>query len=158
METKEKETSTIAGGQKTVSITRIFDASVDKVWKAWTEAEAFKKWWGPNDYTCSSAKLDVRVGGKMHASMKGPDGKEIWSTGTYKEVVPQKKLVVTDKFADSDGNEVQPSYYGMPGEWPKDVVVTVTLEESNGKTKMTMQQTNVPAEMYDDCVKGWQQC
>lgn len=88
--------SSIASKQKTVSITRTFNLPVDTVWKAWTEPESFKKWWGPKDYTCPSCTIDFKVGGKNLAAMRGPDGKDIWSTGTYKEIIPQKKIVYTD--------------------------------------------------------------
>jgi uncharacterized protein YndB with AHSA1/START domain len=148
--------TTVATRQKTVSITRTFDLPLNIVWKAWTEPESFKKWWGPTDYTCPSCTIDLKVGGKCIASMKGPDGKEIWSTGIFKEIEPMKKLVYEDHFSDSQGNLVSPSYYDMPGDW-NDVNVTLTFEEVDGKTKMTIEQTNIPEEMYDDCIKGWNQ-
>ena len=156
MTTRNQETA-VAGKQKTVSIRRTFNLPVNVMWKAWTEPESFKKWWGPTDYSCHDCTIDLKVGGKYLASMQGPDGKKIWSTGTIKEIVPMKKIVYTDNFADSQGNIVPASYYNMPGEWPGNVEVTVTLAEENGKTKLTMDQTNIPEEMYDDCIKGWQQ-
>jgi len=155
METKNNDVAT-AAKQKTVSITRTFNYPVNKAWKAWTEPESFKKWWGPKDFTCPFCTIDLRVGGKIIASMKGPDGKEIFSTCVFREISPMKKIVYDDHFADSQGNTVDPSYYNMPGEW-NNVKVTITLEEVNGTTKMTMQQEGIPAEMYDDCITGWQQ-
>ena len=68
-----------------------------------------------------------------------------------------KKIVYTDSFSDEKGNQVPASYYNMPGDWLMEQEVTVTLEDVNGKTKMTMEQTNIPEEMYDDCISGWQQ-
>lgn len=49
------------------------------------------------------------------------------------------------------------SYYNMPGEWPMESKVTLTFEDVNGKTKMTLNHEGIPGEMYDDCVSGWQQ-
>jgi uncharacterized protein YndB with AHSA1/START domain len=63
--------------QKTVSINRLFNLTVDTVWKAWSEPEQFKKWWGPKDYTCPVCTIDFKVGGENLACMKGPDGKDI---------------------------------------------------------------------------------
>ena len=84
---KENEKETLEK-QRTVSIKRTFDLPLATVWKAWSDAESFKKWWGPTDYTSPNCTIDFKVGGKYLASMKGPDGKETWSTGTYKEIVP----------------------------------------------------------------------
>lgn len=142
--------------QKAIAIERKFNLSPDIVWKAWTEAESCKKWWGPKAYTCSSCTIDFRTGGKYLNAMKGTDGKEIWSTGTYKEIIPLKKIVQTDNFADSDGNIVPASFYNMPGEWVEELVVTVTFEEVDGKTNMTLHHAGLPAEMRDECIKGWQ--
>jgi uncharacterized protein YndB with AHSA1/START domain len=50
--------------------------------------------------------------------MRGPDGKDYWSAGTYKEIVPMKKIVVTDSFADENGKIVSASYYGMDPSFP----------------------------------------
>lgn len=154
METKNHEAS-VAGKVKTVAIDRTFNLPVDNMWKAWSEPESFKKWWGPEEFTCPTAKIDFKVGGVILACMKGEDGKEYWSTCTFREITPKKKIVYDDNFSDDKGNVVQPSYYGMPGEWGK-VVVTLTFEEVNGKTKMTLHQEGIPEEMYDDCIKGWQ--
>src|ERR1043165_3363475 len=87
-----------------VVIYRVFDIPVNKVWKALTEPEEFKKWWGPKGFTCSYSEMEARVGAKYLNCMKGPDGKEYWSTGTVKELIPGEKLVVTDHFSDSHGN------------------------------------------------------
>ena len=141
--------------QKTLSIKRTFNLPLTTVWKAWTEPESFKKWWGPKEYTCPSCSINFKVGGKYLASMKGPDGTEIWSTGTYKEIVPQRKIVYTDSFADSKGNVVDAAYYKMPA-MPRQLMVTVSLEEADGKTTMSLQHKGIPEEMLDDCTKGWQ--
>ena len=142
--------------QETLTVTRTFNLSLNTVWKAWTEPETAKKWWGPETYTCPDCTIDFKVGGKYLISMQGPDGKKIWSTGTYKEIVPQKKIVYTDSFADSNGNIVDAEFYKMPGEWARELMVTMAFEEVEGKTSMTMQHVGLPPEMSADCMKGWQ--
>jgi len=147
--------SATAERQQTLSIKRTLNLPLATVWKAWTESESFKKWWGPKEYTCPYCSIDFKVGGKYLASMKGPDGTEIWSTGTYKEIVPQRKIVCTDSFADSRGNIVDATYYKMPA-MPRELTITVTLEEADGKTRMSLQHEGIPEEMQEDCMKGWQ--
>jgi len=122
-----------------LTITRWFDAPRERVWKAWTSVELMKKWWGPKFFTAPVIKTDLRVGGKYHFSMRGPDGKDYWSTGVYREIVPPERLVLTDSFADENGNVVPASHYGMTGDWPAALLITVTFEELGGRTKLTDQ-------------------
>lgn len=156
MTTKNNDTL-VAGKQTTVSIIRTFNLPVNTVWKAWSDPENFKKWWGPKDYTCPYAAINFKSGGKYLACMKSPEGNEFWSTGIIKEIVPLKRIVYTDSFADSNGDVVPASHYNMPGEWPTELKVTVVLESADGKTNLILRQEGIPEEMHDDCVTGWQQ-
>ncbi len=116
-------------------ITRTFDAPRDLVWKAWTDPEYYKKWWGPKYFTAPIGKLDLRVGGKYLSCMRGPDGRDYWSTGVYREIIPLEKLVMTDSFADEKGNVVPASHYGMAGEFPLELLVTLTSKTSPARQK-----------------------
>lgn len=144
---------------KSLTITRVFDAPVSLVWKMWTEPEYFKRWWGPKDFTAPACEIDLKVGGKYVNAMRGPDGKDFWSTGTYKEIVPNQKLVYTDSFADENGNPVSSEHYGMSG-FPMETLVTVTFEEQNGKTAMTLMHgpiDTLDTKMLSDMETGWKQ-
>ncbi len=145
-----------------ICITRIFDAPLAKVWKAWTDPEQVKEWWGPKDFTAPHVKTDFRVGGKYLYAMHGPAGsefdKDMWSGGEYKEIIPMKKIVASDYFSDETGKKVSPKEYGMPGDWPEEMLVTVTFEElPDGKTKLTLLHEGHPAEMADMAHAGWNQ-
>jgi len=141
--------------QNEVVIHRVFDLPVNKVWRALTEAEEFKKWWGPRGFTCPSSAIEARAGGKYLNCMRGPDGKEYWSTGVVKEFKPGKKLVISDSFSDKNGNIKSASDYGMPGDWPRELTITFELEEADGATKLKLLHEGIPEEMHADCVKGW---
>ena len=141
--------------QNDIVINRVFDLPISKIWRAWTEAEEFKKWWGPKDFTCPSSKMEAKVGGKYLNCMRGPDGKEYWSTGVVKELIPERKLVVTDNFSDEKGNIKPASDYGVPGNWPKELLITVYLEEADGATKLKLRHQGIPDEAREDCIKGW---
>lgn len=137
-------------------IERIFDAPRDLVWKAWTEIDRMKQWWGPKTFTAPAIKADVREGGKYHFCMRSPDGKDYWSAGKFLEVKSPKRLVLTDAFADAVGNIVPASYYGMEGDWPLEMQVTVTFEEVAGKTRMTLRHKGLPAGIiHDQTGHGW---
>jgi uncharacterized protein YndB with AHSA1/START domain len=137
-------------------ITRIFDAPRELVWKAWTDPEQMKRWWGPKEFSSPACTMDVRVGGSYHFCMRSPQGQDFWSTGVYREIVPPLRLVYSDNFADEKGNIVPASYYGVPGDWPEETVVTVTLEEFEGKTKMTLRHVGIPAGFMREMTgAGW---
>ena len=153
METTTKRRDTAV--QDAIVIQRVFELPVSKVWKAFTTPEEFKKWWGPKGFTCPSSEMEARVGGKYLNCMRGPDGKEYWSTGVVKELVPEKKLVITDNFSDEKGNIKDPSEYGMPGKWAKELLITLEMEEADGATKLRLQHEGIPSEMRDECIQGW---
>lgn len=139
-----------------LTITRIFDAPRELAWKAWTEPERAQKWWGPHYFTAPVIKTDFRVGGKYLYCMRGPDGKDYWSTGVYREIVPMERLVMTDSFADEKGNVVPASHYGMIGDMPLELLVTVTFEGIGNKTKMTLRHEGFPEGQMREMAKlGW---
>jgi uncharacterized protein YndB with AHSA1/START domain len=139
-----------------LTIMRVFDAPRDLVWKAWTDPELFMRWWGPKNFTAPVSKIDLRVGGKYLHCMRGPDGKDYWSTGVYREIVPKERIVCTDSFADEKGNVVPASHYGMTGDWPLELLVTVMFEETGGKTKMILRHEGIPSGMMRELTEaGW---
>jgi len=137
-------------------ITRSFDAPRELVWKAWTEPERIMRWWGPKNYTAPVAKVDLSVGGKYLFCMRSPEGKDIWSTGVFREIAAPERLVWTDSFADADGNVVSGSHYGMGDDFPLELLVTVILQEQGGKTHMTLTHAGLPAGgVKKDTGVGW---
>jgi uncharacterized protein YndB with AHSA1/START domain len=130
--------------QQEVFLTRVFDAPREFVWKAWTDPQHFKAWWGPQNYTCPFCEMDLRVGGKYLNCMRSPEGKDYWSTGVYREIIPMERLVFTDCFADEQGNVVPATYYGMSPDFPMEMLVIVTLEDEDGKTKLTLRHIDLP--------------
>ena len=137
-------------------IAREFNAPREIVWKAWSDPEIIKKWWGPKTFSAPFIKNDFKIGGKYLYFMLGPDVKEYWSTGTYKKIVPMSKIIVTDSFADENGKVVPSSYYGMKN-FPLESQVTFTFEEVEGsKTKMTLRYVGVPKGQPTELAKqGW---
>jgi uncharacterized protein YndB with AHSA1/START domain len=137
-------------------ITRIIEAPPSRVFKAWTEPERMKRWWGPKGFTTPYAKMDPRPGGAYLSCMRSPEGKDYWSTGVYQEVTPPERIVFTDSFADEQGNVVPATHYGMSQDFPLEMLVTVTFEEFNGKTKLTLRHEGIPSgEDYEGARQGW---
>ena len=142
--------------EQALVITRVFDAPRELVFKAWSEPERLMRWWGPKGFTAPVAKIDFRVGGKFLNCMRAPDGKEYWSTGVYQEIVEPERIVCTDSFADEKGKVVPASHYGMTGDIPMEMRISVTFEDLGGKTKMTLKHFGLPAgEHRSGANQGW---
>ena len=136
MQTTENEITETQS--KKLVIVREFNAPKELVWKAWTDEEHHKKWWGPESYTSPYCKIDLRIGGKYLFCMLSPKGKEYWTTGEYLEISAPDKLVYTDSFSDNEGNVLTPPQNEFSPELPDHVKVTVLLVQKNKKTIMTL--------------------
>jgi uncharacterized protein YndB with AHSA1/START domain len=107
-------------------ITRVFDAPRKLVFKAWTEPERLKRWWGPNGFTNAVCEIDPRPGGTVRIHMRGPDGTVYPNQGVVQEIVPPERLVLAMGVADAQGNII------LEG------VSIVTFTEQAGKTTLTL--------------------
>jgi uncharacterized protein YndB with AHSA1/START domain len=128
----------------TGSYERTFNASQDKVWFVWTDADSIKHWWGPRGYTAPFIRNDLRVGGTFLWAMKSPKGEMVWNTGVYEEVVPNRRIVSTMSFADETGKALPGSKAPVPGRFPNAVTVIVEFRESSGKTEVTVKEVGLP--------------
>ncbi|WP_025689925.1 SRPBCC domain-containing protein [Paenibacillus zanthoxyli] len=120
-------------GQELV-LERVFDAPRELVFKAFSEAEHLKHWWGPRGWTLPVCTVDFRPGGVWHYCMKCVDekqgdfyGMESWGKAVYHDIVEPEKIVYTDYFSDAEGNVAE----GMPSS-----DTTMEFIEQDGKTKI----------------------
>lgn len=126
---------------KEVLITYLFDAPRELVFKAWTDPELLKKWYAPNGCTIAFTHIDIREGGTFASCIKTPAYHDCRTKGEYKEIVYPEKIVYSMTSTDEHGNEAEPEALGMHPEWPKTTLVSVTFEDIEGKTKLTLRQT-----------------
>ncbi len=79
-----------------LNLRRRYPVAPEKVWRAWTDPQALKRWWGPDAADrVSLAELDVRVGGRYRILFGGPHGTDHEVQGVYRDVVPHRRLVFT---------------------------------------------------------------
>ena len=83
---------------RTLTIKRTFDAPVQLVWDAWTQAEHIAQWWGPKGMETRVVSHDLRVGGQWKYVMQMPNGGEFIGEGEYQEIKAPNKLVTTANF------------------------------------------------------------
>ena len=128
-----------------ISLTRVFDAPRDRVWKEWTEPERFADWFGGTEYEVplSSVSMDVRPGGAWRLTMLADSERgEINWKGEYQEVIAPERLV----FTISD----------QPGEEAYELITVVLTDLADGRTEMFFEQRGtLPPEVYERAEQGW---
>ena len=110
-----------------ISITRIFDAPRDLVWRAWTEAEQLARWFMPHGFTVPECEMDLRPGGTFRMTVRAPDGSESPTGGEFKEIDPPQRLVFTTTGFD-----------GPDGVPMLEVLNTATFADLGDKTELTL--------------------
>jgi uncharacterized protein YndB with AHSA1/START domain len=133
-------------------ISRLIDASREKVYRAWTEPDLLKQWFAPAPLTTPHAELDVRPGGANRIVMRSPDGNDMPCSGVYLDVVPNERLVFTDAYTAA----------WQPSQKPF-MTVIVTFEDEGGRTRYTarvLHWTAADREAHEKMGfhQGWGQC
>ncbi len=108
-------------------LTRILNATREKVYKAWTTPELMKKWFAPKPWTTSVVEIDLRPGGSSLVVMRSPEGQEFPNRGIYLEVVENERLVFTDAYVNA----------WEPSEKPFFTAILTFEDAGGGKTKYT---------------------
>jgi uncharacterized protein YndB with AHSA1/START domain len=107
--------------EREIHIERVFDAPVDRVWRAYTDPDLIAQWWGGGE-KLTVERLEVERGGHWRIVVQGPGGSDGFE-GRYREVVPQERIVQTFEWD------------GMPGHV---AVETATFTDlGDGRTKVT---------------------
>jgi uncharacterized protein YndB with AHSA1/START domain len=128
-----------------ITITRVFDAPRERVWREWTKPASFADWFGgpQSEVPLASVSMDVRPGGAWRATMFAEPGRRrIEWTGEYLEVIAPERLV----FTVSD----------QPAEDASEVVIVVLTDLGDGRTEMRFEQRGSMApEGYERAGQGW---
>src|SRR5436190_9456724 len=128
-----------------VTLHRVLKATPEKVYRAFTEADAMASWLPPYGFVCKVHQMDARVGGSYKMSFTNfTTGNGHSFGGTYLELKPHERLRYTNKFDDPN----------LPGE----MVTTVTLKKVSCGTELNVVQEGVPAVIpAEACYLGWQE-
>ena len=74
-------------------LSRLLDAPIELVWEVWTDAGHIGNWWGPDGFSNTISKMDLRPGGEWKLVMHGPDGTDYKNKSVFREIVKHKKIV-----------------------------------------------------------------
>lgn len=131
-----------ASDERAIVITRVFDAPRELVWQAWTDPKQVAHWWGPNGFTTTIEKMDVRPGGAWKHVMHGPDRVDYPNKSVFTEVVKPERIV----YSHGGGRK------GGPG---AKFQATWTFETLGDKTRVTMRMLFASAADRDKVVKEY---
>ena len=129
----------------TVTLHRVLTASPEKIFRAFTDADAMAAWLPPYGFICKVHEMDVKIGGKYKMTFTNfSTGSSHSFGGEYLEIVPNELLKYSDQFDD-------PS---MPGQ----MITTITLEKVICGTELTAKQEGIPDMIpVEMCYLGWQE-
>jgi uncharacterized protein YndB with AHSA1/START domain len=127
---------------RAILLSRVVQASPQRVWEALTDPAQLAQWWGPNGFRTTTESIEVRPGGLWKSTMHGPDGRDYPNWARYVEVVPPERLTY-----DHGG--------GKPGETRADFHMRITLEDLGGRTKVTFRHLFARKEDRDYVVREY---
>jgi uncharacterized protein YndB with AHSA1/START domain len=147
---------------KDLVITRSFDVSVERVWKAWSESTDLLQWWGPKNFICPVAKMDFRVGGTSLLCMRAPKdfgGQDFYNSWTYTKILPLDSIEFVMHFCDELGNKVNPKDLGLPPELAGGVRQTIVFRSINERTEITITEFGyTDPKTFDLSKRGMEEC
>jgi uncharacterized protein YndB with AHSA1/START domain len=150
---------TQAAEKRDLVVTRVFDAPAEQVWKAWSDPEYVMQWWGPEGFTSPLARMDFRESGTSLVCMRSPEYGDQYNIWTYRKIVPTERIEYISNLSDKDGNKAEPVKMGMPPDFPKDQLHTVTFKKVDGKTEMTVTEHDwTVGQMMEMSKAGLEQC
>jgi uncharacterized protein YndB with AHSA1/START domain len=116
-------------------IQRVVNAPRELVFQAWTDPKHME-WWGPKGVELVHAKMDLRPGGLFLYGMRTADGHEMWGKWVIREVAQPAKLVFVNSFSNAAGGTTR---HPMSPDWPLELLSTITFDEQDGKTVITVE-------------------
>ena len=135
-----------AAGEHSLIVSRLLDAPQALAFKVCSTAEHLHRWFGPKDFSVTTAATDFRPGGEWRVGIRSPQGEVSYAQGVYREIDAPHRLVFT--FYWSDDNRTG-----------RETLVTVSFEAVGEKTRLIFHQT--PFETVDNRdshVGGWNEC
>lgn len=148
-------------GDPTIILSRWFSVPAAELWKAWTDARTLARWWGP--FENPVCEIDARPGGSYRIVMRSPDGTDFPLTGTFEEVQPPSRVVLTMSTAEhpAEWHHLMNTYRGAPKDsLVGDLRLVVRFEAADGGTTLTVEAhfpelADRDAHLTMSTTKGW---
>ena len=130
---------------RTLTISAVFDAPVQRVWRIWSDPRQLERWWGPPTFPATVVDHELRPGGRVSYFMTSPEGEQHHGWWKVVAVDEPHRLELEDGFADTDGN---------PDDAMPTTLSTVTFAElGNGATRMLIETRFPSREAMDQMIE-----
>ena len=127
-----------------LQIRRTFAAPREKVFRAWTDPQTLKQWFGPPGFKTTVAEVDLRVDGEFRLTLQKPTGEVVSAFGTFREIRPSERVVCTWNW---DYNDIG------------DTILTLEFHDAGGETELVLTHERFPTiEHRDGHNTGWTGC
>ena len=143
------------------SLTRIFDAPRDLVFKTWTQDRHLAHWWGPAGYEAIHLDIDLRPGGVFLYGLRAKDGKTIWGRWLFRVVSAPDSLECLSASCDERG---RPLRHPLAPDWPLETLATLRFIDAGERTTLAISgvpfnasphECEVFAAAVDSMNRGW---
>jgi uncharacterized protein YndB with AHSA1/START domain len=124
-----------APADRTMTLQRVIDAPVSAVWGAWTDPEALPLWWGPDGFSCRTARIDLRQGGEWVFDMIAPDGTVFPNHHRNTPIDPGARIDYTLHWGENR---------------PKHANASAVFEDLRGRIGVTLSMTFATAAEYEE--------
>lgn len=104
METKTNSRFIVNRQERSILVSREFEAPLPLVWRAYTESEILDQWWAPLPWKARTKKMDFAVGGYWLYAMVGPDNEKHWARVDFTAIEKHKQFTANMAFSDEEGN------------------------------------------------------
>lgn len=125
----------------TLTVNRVINASLEKVWDTWTKPEEISKWWLPDGFTLPHPhKIDLQVEGEFEYHMQPPEGEKFYVRGTFKEIIIHSLIKSSWRWSGSDD----------------ETLLTVMFNETDSGTELKIVHEKFPdQEQKEKHLQGW---
>jgi uncharacterized protein YndB with AHSA1/START domain len=139
-----------ASDEEVVVVSRELDVPPEMAWRAWSDPENVKQWWGPTGFSCPRAEIDFRVGGSSLLTMQAPaeyGGFSMHNRWIYTKIIEPSRIEFVSTFADETGAVVDPAAVGIEAGVPSEVPHVVEFEPlEGGRTQVTVTEFGYTSE------------
>ena len=133
-------------------ISRTYNVPVDVVYKAWTQADRLKHWFGPRGFSMTRGDMDFRPGGTFLYCLQAADGTKLWGKFVYRDIHPMEQLEFVTCFSDEAGGITR---HPMSSTWPLQMLAKVSFSSLGNQTTVTLRWQPIdPTEAEEQTFRG----
>jgi uncharacterized protein YndB with AHSA1/START domain len=130
--------------KRDLTVMRTYNAALDLVWRAWSDPEQVKRWWGPNYFISSYCAMDFHVGGRTVVSLRSPDGPDMYTEWLYQRIEPMERIEFIQNRVNEHGAIIDEGFTDPESAAPRDIRTVAVFKALGPRTVLTVTEHNYP--------------